>query len=213
MLGTRCNLRAPRDDDLPLLQRYQSDERVTRFTGRHHARSTEDQREWLRSRAADPNAFVWVIEIDSRPVGTMSIFSIDWISGHAYTSILIGDTSYWGRGIATEVVGLRSSFAFRQLRLHKLRTEVYVENEAMIRAIRRAGFREIGIAREEHFSDGRWHDVWLGELLETSWAESHQREESILDRSSREPTASVNRQKENEAGEAVPPRSYDLSRR
>jgi ribosomal-protein-alanine N-acetyltransferase len=167
--GTRCLLRAPRDDDLPLLQHFLADERVTQFTGRHSAPSAEEQREWLRARAADPNGITWVIEADHRPIGTMAIFSIDWISGHGYTSVMIGDTSYWGRGIATEVVALRSAFAFQDLRLHKLRTEVFVENGAMMRAIRRAGFREIGIAHQEHYRGGKWYDVWLGELLIDDW--------------------------------------------
>ena len=39
----------------------------------------------------------------------------------------------------------------------------------MKRALLAAGYREIGIRRQEHFRDGAWHDVWLGELLREDW--------------------------------------------
>jgi len=63
----------------------------------------------------------------------------------------------------------RTRYAFRELNLAKLMTEVFVENEASRRALERSGYRTIGTSRDHFFTGGRWHDIWLGEVLREDW--------------------------------------------
>ena len=46
----------------------------------------------------------------------------------------------WRKGIASEAMTLRTAFCFRELNLHKIRTRVYMENEASKRALMKAGY-------------------------------------------------------------------------
>ena len=64
---------------------------------------------------------------------------------------------------------LRTRYAFRELNLHKLMTEVDAENEASRKALERNGYRTVGVRREETFREGKWHDRWLGEVLRADW--------------------------------------------
>jgi RimJ/RimL family protein N-acetyltransferase len=64
---------------------------------------------------------------------------------------------------------LRTRFAFEELNLHKLSTEVFAENVASRRALEKAGYRGIGLRREERWAEGAWHDMWLGEILRAEW--------------------------------------------
>ena len=41
--------------------------------------------------------------------------------------------------------------------------------KASIRALEKAGYRQSGVMRQEFFRDGRWHDVWMGEVLREDW--------------------------------------------
>jgi len=66
-------------------------------------------------------------------------------------------------------MALRTEYAFAQLNLHKLSTQVFSDNEASRRALMRAGYRQIGTQREEHWQGGRWHDAWLAEVLREDW--------------------------------------------
>ena len=75
----------------------------------------------------------------------------------------------WQKGIATEAMAMRTRFAFRELNLHKIRTRAFMENKASIRALEKAGYRQTGVLREEFYRDGRWHDVWCGEVLREDW--------------------------------------------
>jgi len=64
---------------------------------------------------------------------------------------------------------MRTRFAFRELNLHKIRTRTFMQNEGSKRALEKAGYRQCGVLREEFYRDGRWHDVWMGEVLRADW--------------------------------------------
>ena len=64
---------------------------------------------------------------------------------------------------------LRTAYAFEQLNLRKLMTEVFVENEASKRALEKNGYRTAGTHKQHFFTRGKWHDVWLGEILRDEW--------------------------------------------
>jgi RimJ/RimL family protein N-acetyltransferase len=85
---------------------------------------------------------------------------------------MIGEKDQWKKGYATEAMRLRTCYAFRELNLHKLMTEVATENEASRKALERNGYQTVGIRREQTFREGKWHDRWLGEVLRADWEKS-----------------------------------------
>jgi RimJ/RimL family protein N-acetyltransferase len=40
--------------------------------------------------------------------------------------------------------------------------------------LQKAGYRQIGIEREESWRDGQWHDHWLCEVLRSDWEKQQQ---------------------------------------
>ena len=167
--GTKCTLRAPRKDELSTYQRWFEDVDVLRFTPRAGPFSDSQEEDWYKRIGEDPDAVQWVIEVDGKPVGFTGIGGINWRHSNGETGIVIGDKSLWRKGIASEAIELRTAFFFRELNLHKIRTRVFVENEASKRALQKSGYRETGIQREEMFRDGRWHDIWMAEVLREDW--------------------------------------------
>ena len=89
---------------------------------------------------------------------------------HMHQSAELG---YWlrldaaGRGYMTEAAGQVVSWAFSQLRAHRLRVAASTENHASLGVIRRLGFRFEGIAREAERCHGRWLDHAVFALLAT----------------------------------------------
>ncbi|HEV8534558.1 MAG TPA: GNAT family protein [Candidatus Limnocylindria bacterium] len=173
--GEKCVLRPPRKDELPIYQKWFEDPEVIRFTLQIGPPSDAREQEWFTRGAESQDSIAWVIEVDGRPVGNTGIHGIDFRHGHGEGGIVIGDKSVWRKGIASEAIALRTRFAFRELHLHKIRTRVYLENEASRRALEKSGYRETGIQREEIFRDGRWHDIWMAEVLREDWERSQQR--------------------------------------
>src|SRR5438128_7677311 len=106
-----------------------------------------------------------MIDAEGKTIGATGIHNIDWLAAHAITGIVIGEKDCWGKGYATEAMRLRTRYAFRELNLHKLMTEVDTENVASRKALERSGYKTVGIRRDQSFREGKWKDRWLGEVL------------------------------------------------
>ena len=167
--GERCVLRPPRKDELSVYRSWFADMEVTRYILRTTPLSEAQEEEWFTRTAEAQDRVAWIIEVDGKPVGTTGIGVIDWLNRHGTTGIVIGEKRLWRRGIASEVMALRTRYAFRELNLQKLKTEAFTENEASRRALMKTGYRESGIFHQELFRDGSWHDLWEGELLREDW--------------------------------------------
>jgi len=167
--GKLVRLRPPRPDEAPVIITWFEDMEVTRFMARHNPPSLEMEKEWLERMARSADDYVWIIEHDGRPVGATAIHMIDWRYGHGSTGTTIGDRSLWGRGLGGEVMKLRATYAFTQTPLRKLKSSYYEGNEASAKAQAAAGYREIGRRHHETFTDGKWRDEILTELLREDW--------------------------------------------
>jgi RimJ/RimL family protein N-acetyltransferase len=167
--GSIFRLRPPRQEDAEVIHTWFEDLEVTQGLGTRFPPSLDEERDWLRKAATDPNRVVWVIEHEGRAVGTTSINGIDWSRQAGDTGTCIGDKTVWGRGIAGELMRLRADFAFRELALRKLRSGYLEGNEASRKAQEGAGYRVAGRLRQEFYRAGDWVDLVLTELLREDW--------------------------------------------
>ncbi|MDQ6709407.1 MAG: GNAT family N-acetyltransferase [Candidatus Dormibacteraeota bacterium] len=167
--GRLVTLRPPRAEEAVMLVTWFEDREITRFMKLQFPPSLDAEKEWLEKMAKGADDIVWAIEMSNRLIGVTGIHKINWPQQRASTGTLIGDKSAWGKGIATEVMALRTRFAFTQLPLRKLHSSVIDGNEASLRAQRKAGYREVGRYHEHWFRDGRWRDEILTEVLKSDW--------------------------------------------
>ena len=168
--GPRVVLRPPVEDDLPLFLHWLADTEVTKYLGFWNTvPSLEQEKEWLKKSAEDRNSVIWIVEVDGACIGNSNIRNIDWKNQHGETGTFIGDRARWSKGYGTESMRLRTAYAFRELNLVKLNSGAFMENEASKRAQAAVGYREVGILHHEVFTLGRWHDLWLSEILREDW--------------------------------------------
>ena len=167
--GEHVTLRPADDSDPPRFVPWFADMEVTRYLGRRHAVALYQEIDFFKKVGESKNDVFWMIEVDGEAIGATGIHGIDWPNAHGTTGIVIGVKERWGKGVATEAMRLRTRYAFRDLNLRKLMTEVFTENAASRRALEKSGYRTAGTHREHFFTRGRWHDVWLGEVLRKDW--------------------------------------------
>jgi RimJ/RimL family protein N-acetyltransferase len=170
--GERVTLRPADDTDPPRFLPWVADLEVTRYLGRRAGAALHQEVDFFKKTGESKNTVLWIIDVDGDAVGAIGIHDIDWQNARATTGILIGAKDKWGQGVASEAMRLRTRYAFRELNLHKLMTEVFADNAASRRALEKTGYRTIGISRDHFFTGGRWHDVWLGEVLREDWAKT-----------------------------------------
>ena len=167
--GEKVTLRPARENDAEHFVRWFADMDVTRFLARRMAISLQQEQEFLKKIGESKDDVWWVIEVADQPIGATGIHSINWLDANGTTGIVIGEKGSWGKGYATETMRLRTRYAFRELNLHKLVTEVDAENDASRKALERNGYRTVGVRREQTFREGTWHDRWVAEVLRADW--------------------------------------------
>ena len=167
--GKLITLRPPRAEEAPVMISWFEDPEITRFLLLQFPPSLAAEQGWIETMAKAPDHVIWGIERDGRLIGTTGLHHIDWPNQRAGTGTVIGDKSAWRMGIASEVMALRTRYAFTQLPLRKLHSSFIDGNEASWRAQEKAGYRQAGRYHEHEFRDGRWRDEVLTEILRSDW--------------------------------------------
>jgi len=167
--GDKVTLRPARENDAEQFVRWFADMEVTRFLARRMAITLQQEQEFLKRIGESKDDVWWVIEAGGKAIGATGIHGINWLDANGSTGIVIGEKASWGKGYATEAMQLRTRYAFRELNLHKIMTEVFVGNQASRRALEKNGYRTVGTSRDHFFTRGAWHDIWLGEVMREDW--------------------------------------------
>jgi RimJ/RimL family protein N-acetyltransferase len=154
--------------------RWFADPQVTRFLTRTTPPSLEEEQAWFERVALSERDVVWGLFAEGRHIGSTAIHQIDWRNRRGITGIVIGDRTWWGRGVATESHAMRTRYAFEELGLEKLVTQVIDGNLASRRALERVGYRTVGILQRHEFRNAQWLDVWLAELHRADWLAARQ---------------------------------------
>lgn len=172
--GTLITLAPVEREHLPDVVRWSRDRQGMRYLGRSQPLTMTDEERWYEKVTAAADAVVWSILREGRHIGTTALEGIDWRHRRATSGIWIGDTAEHGKGFGKEAMALRTAYAFEELGLEKVMTEVLAENVASMRALQHAGYRQCGLHRRHIFRDGGWHDQWLGEVLREDWLAARQ---------------------------------------
>ena len=97
----------------------------------------------------------------------------------ASTNTVIGDKSYWGKGVVTETRPAILAFIFDELGADKVCSEIDGRNFAAILNIKKSGYKLEGILRDEHLNpNGERVDELRFGLLRSEWLEIKERDES-----------------------------------
>lgn len=94
-------------------------------------------------------------------IGTLKIYDIDILSRKASIGIMIGNRSFWGKGIATKALKLSLHYIFKILKLEKACAGYQSDNIGMARAFEKAGFHIEGSLKKHIFTDGAIQDLIL----------------------------------------------------
>jgi len=127
-------------------------------------RAAED--EWFDKLCAapgeHPSDIVFAVEtLAGEHVGICGIHQISYRHGTAVTGTIIGPPDARGKGYGAEAARLRTRFCFEVLGLRMLISEVFTENEASLRMLTRAGYKEVARIPRRFWKRGAYRDVVL----------------------------------------------------
>lgn len=165
MHATSIVVRPARSDDAPVICDIYNqgiEDRIATLETR--LRTSEEQRAWLASR--DPRHPVLVAERDGRIVGwgSLNVFNPRAAYDHvADFSIYVARTAR-GSGVGRRLLDALIAAA-RDIGFHKMVLAAFEWNTTGIKLYERAGFRRVGVYREQGRLDGRWVDTVIMEKL------------------------------------------------
>ena len=168
--GERLYLRSIERDDLSRCQDWMNDPDLRATLAQRYPMSLAKEADWVErvTRGQDPSEMVFAICLmqGDRHIGNCGLEAIDRDNGTATLGILIGEADCRGKGLGEEAVRTLCRFGFEEIRLAKIRLDVYEGNPA-IETYERVGFRREGVLRQEIFRRGARRDVIrMGLLVE-----------------------------------------------
>ena len=105
---------------------------------------------------------------DNVMIGVVSLNNLDYINRKCEFSIVIGEKSYQNVINFVESTGLILNHAFNSLNMNK----VYggsISKELVLLMTRTLGFKSEGVAREDIFKNGKYHDCYLYSIIKNEF--------------------------------------------
>lgn len=161
--GERLYLREVRPEDVnDTYYRWMNDPEVTRYLeSRFFPNDMESLCDYVRQQNGNRNcAFLAIIlKENDRHIGNIKLGPIDWIHRLADIGIILGEKDTWGKGYASEAIGLVVKLAFSRMNLHKLTAGYYALNKGSERAFGNNGFVVEGVRKKHRFCEGVYTDT------------------------------------------------------
>ncbi len=146
--GARVTLRPVRENDLPKIVEWDSDEEITRWAGKKF-RSAEEAIDWFRS-GHHLQRRNWIIEVPGNPspkakaIGEVEVANISWRLHTGEIRVVIGEKAYWNQGLGQDAVRACVSGLFRSTSLEEVFLRVDGRNVRALHCYKKVGFRAQG---------------------------------------------------------------------
>ena len=102
----------------------------------------EQHRAWFQSYSKKDDDFLFVVEVENKPVGQASVYDIDREKRCAEVGRFLVAPDEGGKGYISEACGELVRFCTDRLGLHYIFLEVFETNERAVRLYERNGFTE-----------------------------------------------------------------------
>jgi UDP-4-amino-4,6-dideoxy-N-acetyl-beta-L-altrosamine N-acetyltransferase len=161
-------LRKLTKDDIELVRNWRNSKEVSSYMYTETYITKEGQLKWFNN--IDWDKFIyWIIEFNGKSLGLASVNSIDRTLQSCYWAFYLGDTSVRGAGIGAKVEYNVLNFVFEELELNKLRCEVFLHNDKVIKMHEKYGFRREAYYREHCIKENKKYDVVGLAILKSEW--------------------------------------------
>lgn len=155
-------LRPFKKEDASLWQVWDIDPEVQAYMPepKNTPQDISEQYSYIEECEQDPEGYYFSIETNSGvTIGTVSLFEINSYHKTAELGIVIGDKTYWGKGVATEVVKALTDYVVQNLNIQYISAEIEAGNSGMQKVLENSGFILDGVFKGARVKEGNRIDV------------------------------------------------------
>jgi len=170
LIGDRVLLTAVEREDLPFLKNWRNNPEFRKYFREYRELNDAMQELWFENKVVRDHTtemFALRERKTNELLGCCGLVYINWLHRHADFSIYIGWQAKYidDAGYAEESCRLLLRYAFAELNLNKVWTEIYEFDQKKLDLYTKLGFRQDGLLRQNYFYDGRWWDSRMLSLL------------------------------------------------
>jgi RimJ/RimL family protein N-acetyltransferase len=93
-------------------------------------------------------------------IGNISLQSINWVDRNAEISFVLGEKSFWAKGIMFEAGKLVINHAFNKLNLHRIYCGTSSQNIGMQKLALKLGMLKEGERKESIYKNGKFYSIF-----------------------------------------------------
>lgn len=165
-MAETCRVRVVADEDLSMLLSWRNHENVRRFMFTQHKISTEEHRNWFAKASIDAMRRLLIVEDAFSPLGYVQ-----------FNHVAPGGVADWGfytrpdspKGSGRKLGQTALSYAFNELKLHKVCGQAIEANPSSIAFHKKLGFAQEGLLRDQLCIEGVYHHLICFGLLAYEW--------------------------------------------
>jgi UDP-4-amino-4,6-dideoxy-N-acetyl-beta-L-altrosamine N-acetyltransferase len=152
--------------DLALVLAWRNHPDIRRYMYTQHEITLAEHQDWFERCLPDPRKHLLIFEFNQQPLGFVSFGEAE-VGGIADWGFYVAPDAPKGSGQQLGYAAL--TYAFTELKLHKINGEALAYNQRSIDFHRKLGFRDEGILRDQHFDGHKYHHVICFGLLCDEW--------------------------------------------
>lgn len=171
--GQRIVLRSIEEEDLGRLKDWLNDAEMAHWVGGWtFPVSDVEQRAWFQRSLTDRRNRRFIVALpDGEVIGLTGLWEIDWHNRNALTALKLGPEAARGRGLGTDAIMTMCAYAFAEVGLHRLWTEILAYNRSSYEAyVRKCGWTVEGRLRQQIWRHGQFHDQLRVGILASEFA-------------------------------------------
>jgi RimJ/RimL family protein N-acetyltransferase len=107
---------------------------------------------------------IYSVETDEQ-IGFCGLFNIEKPEMKAESHAVIGEKKYWKGGFGTETLKILMEYGFKELGLNRIYGYQRIHNNSSHRMVEKLGWKREGLLRQNKFSHGKLHDVYIVSIL------------------------------------------------
>lgn len=156
-----------REEHLPLVLKWRTLPEVTRYMFTDIDNDMRKQELWYKRISLDSANRYWIISLNERLIGVVSLNDIQTTHKCCSWAFYIGEPDC--RLIGGMIAPYVYRYVFEVLGFKKITGEVMEGNENVRKMHVVQGCRQVGEWKQHVFKYGRYHDVYLFEMLDSDW--------------------------------------------
>lgn len=168
--GELVRLRALEPEDVDILYKWENNTDVWKVSNTVAPFSKYILRRFIEDQRRDvfeTRQLRLIIESkkDSKPVGAIDLFDIDFYNSRAGVGILVYEAKDQGQGYASQALSILIRYVFQVLNLHQLYCNVPAFNLKSLHLFKSKGFAVAGLKKEWTRTTTDWQDEYMLQLI------------------------------------------------